>query len=161
MKMIILSNRGEVFIQIERGGSLVRKEVPPELDWTPHDVYLLADYVDSLEKGYCQINLVSREKNNQHILLKYKVGHERTFEISAGYTINRKAQWKAYSQGKLLAEVNFDSGEFADHRGLDPIKFAIKSENPIMAMLTFISENEPTVDWNLILNLYRDLVGVS
>lgn len=160
MKMLILSIKGEVLIQAERGGSLVRKEFPPEIDWTPHDIYLLADYLDSLEKAYRQINLESREKNNQHILLKYKVGQERTFEISAGYAIDRKAQWQAYSHGKLLAEVNFDSGEFTDHRGLDPIKFAIKSENPIMAMLSFISENEPMVDWNLILNLYRDLVGV-
>ena len=161
MKMLILSIKEEVLIQAERGGSLVRKEFSPEMDWTPHDIYLLADYLDSLEKAYRQINLESREKNYQHILLKYKVGQERTFEISAGYTTERKALWQAYSQGKLLAEVNFDSGEFTDHRGLDPIKFAIKSENPIMAMLTFISENEPTVDWNLILNLYRDLVGVS
>ena len=161
MKTIILSIKGEVLIQAERGGSLVRKEFPPEIDWTPHDIYLLADYADSLEKNYRQTNLVFREKNEQHILLKYKVGQDRLFEISAGYATKRKALWRAYSHGKLLAEVNFDSGEFTDHRGLDPIKFAIKSENPIMAMLTFISENEPTVDWNLILNLYRDLVGVS
>ena len=161
MKTIILSIKGEVLIQAERGGSLVRKEFPPEIDWTPHDIYLLADYAVSLETNYRHTNLVFREKNDQHILLKYKVGQEQIFEISAGYATERKALWRAYSHGKLLAEVNFDSGEFTDHRGLDPIKFAIKSENPIMAMLSFISENEPTVDWNLILNLYRDLVGVS
>ena len=161
MKTIILSIEGEVLIQAERGGGLVRKEFPPEIDWTPHDIYLLADYAESLEKNHRHTNLVFREKNDQHILLKYKVGQDRLFEISAGYATERKALWRAYLDGKLLAEVNFDSGELTDHRGLDPIKFAIKSENPIMAMLTFISENEPTVDWNLILNLYRDLVGVS
>ena len=161
MKTIILSIEGEVLIQAERGGGLVRKEFPPEIDWTPHDIYLLADYAESLERNYRHTNLVFREKNDQHILLKYKVGQDRLFEISAGYATERKALWRAYLDGKLLAEVNFDSGELTDHRGLDPIKFAIKSENPIMAMLTFISENEPTVDWNLILNLYRDLVGVS
>lgn len=161
MKTIILSIKGQVLIQIERGGSLVREEFPPEIDWTPHDIYLLADYVDSLEKSGCQINLVSREKNNQNILLKYKVGQDRKFEISAGYATERKAQWRAYLEGKLLAEVNFNSGELTDHRGLDPIKFAMESENSIMAMLSFILENEPTVDWNLILNFYRDLVGVS
>jgi len=161
MKTIILSIKGEVLIQIERGGSLVREEFPPEIDWTPHDIYLLADYVDSLEKGYRQINLVSREKNNQNILLKYKVGQDRQFEISAGYATERKALWRAYLGGKLLAEVNFNSGELTDHRGLDPIKFAMESENSVMAMLSFISENEPTVDWKLVLSLYRDLVGVS
>ena len=161
MKTIILSIKGDVLIQTERGGSLVRNEFPPEIDWTPHDLYLLADYGDSLEKAYRQINLVSREKNNQHILLKYKVGQDRKFEISAGYTTERKAQWRAYLEGKLLAEVNFNSGEITDHRGLDQIKFSIESENSIMTMLSFIAENEPTVDWNLILNLYRDLVGVN
>lgn len=161
MKMVILSIEGEVLIQTERGGSVVRKELPPEIDWTPHDIYLLADYVDSLEKGHRQINLVSREKNNQHILLKYKVGQDRKFEISAGYATERKAHLRAFAGGKLIVEVSFDKGEITDHRGLNPIKFAMESGNPIMAMLSFILENEPTIDWNLILNLYRDLVGVS
>ena len=158
MKMILLSINGEVLIQTERAGSLDRAEFPPEIDWAPHDLYLLADYVESLEKDYRHTNLVSREMNNQRILVKYKVGQDRTFEIAAGYSSERKAQWRAYSEGKLLAEVDFNSGELIDHRGINSNTFNVDSENPIMVMLDFILENEPTVDWKLIFDLYRDLV---
>ena len=161
MKMILMSIKGEVLIQTERVGSLIRSEFPPPIDWIPHDLYLLVDYVESLEIDYRHINLESSEKYNQHILMKYKVGRDRTFEISAGYSTERKAQWWTYSEGKLLAEVNFNSGELTDHRGLHPITFNVDSENPIMLMLDFILENEPNVDWKLILDLYRDLVGTD
>jgi len=158
MKLILLSIHGEVLIQTERTGNLIRAEFPPQIDWAPHDLYLMADYVKSLEKDYHHTNLVSREKGNQHILMKYKVGQDRTFEISAGYATERKAQWRAYSECGLLAEVNFNSGELTDRRGLNPNTFNVDLENPIMVMLSFILENEPTVDWKLIFDLYRDLV---
>lgn len=158
MKMLLLSINGEALIKTEREGNLIRAEFPPEIDWIPHDLYLLADYVESLEKELRNTNLVSREKNNQHISMRYRVGQDRTFEISAGYANERKAQWWAYSEGKLLAEVNFNSGKLIDHRGLVPVKFDVDSENPIMSMLGFILDNEPTVDWKLIFDLYRDLV---
>ncbi len=161
MKTIILSIKGEALIQIERGGTLVREDFPPEIDWAPHDLYLLSDYVASMGKRQNSIKLVFREKNEMHIKLNYKVEQNRTFEISAGYASERKAHLRAFVEDKLAVEVSFDKGELTDHRGLNPITYIVDSENPIMIMLSFISENEPTVDWDLILNLYRDLVKAS
>jgi predicted dehydrogenase len=158
MKMMLLSINGEVLIQTERGGSLIRTGFSPEIDWTPHDLYLLADYAKGLEENYSNINLVFREKNYHHIVLKYKIGQDRTFEISAGYADEKKSQWRAYLEGELIAEVDFINGELTDQGGLHSIKLELELENPIISMLDFISENEPTVDWNLIFNLYRDLV---
>lgn len=161
MKLILASIPGEILIQAERVGSLIRSEFPPPVDWAPHDIYLLADYVESLKKEHRHTNLISREENNRYIFLKYKVGQDQIFDISAGYAEERKAQWRAYSEGKLLAEVNFNSRELTDSRGLNPITFNVDSENPIMLMLGFILENEPAVDWKLIFDLYRDLVGAD
>ena len=158
MKMILLSINGKVLIQTERGGSLIRTEFSPEIDWTPHDLYLLADYANSTEDSYSDTDLIFRENSNQHILLKYRMGQDRTFEISAGFANEKNSQWRAYLEGKLMAEVDFITGELTDHGGLHSIKLDVELENPIISMLDFVSENEPTVDWKLIFNLYRDLV---
>lgn len=160
MKMILLSLKGEVLIQTERVGSLIRREFPPEIDWAPHDLYLLADYVAGIEKNYGDFNLVLREKANNHILLTYKIDQDRTFEISAGYSNEKRAQWRIYLEGKLMAEMNFNTGELTDRRGLNAITKEVESESPIVSMLNFVSENESTVDWKLICNLYHDLVRV-
>lgn len=158
MKMILLSINGKVLIQTERGGSLIRTGYSPEIDWTPHDLYLLADYANSTEDSYSDTDLIFRENRNQHILLKYRVGQDRTFEISAGFANEKNSQWRAYLEGKLIVEADFITGELNDHGGLHSIKLDVELENPIISMLDFVSENEPTVDWKLIFNLYRDLV---
>jgi len=157
-KKILLSLIGEVLIQTERGGSLVRREFPPVIDWTPHDLYLLADYVAGIEKNYGDFNLVFKEKTTNHLLMTYKIGQDRTFEISAGFANEKKAQWRIYLEGRLMAEINFYTGELTDRRGLNAITNEVESKSPIISMLNFVSENESTVDWKLIFKLYRDLV---
>jgi len=161
LKSILYSLKGEVLIQAERGGSLLRSEFPPQTDWAPHDLYLLADYVSGLERSSDKTNLIFREDRNKRIVLKYTVDQDRIFEISAGYSNQRRAQWRAYSEGNLLLEVDFNTGELSDHTGQNPITWKVDSGNSVVLMLNFILENEPAVDWKFVLDLYRDLVGAG
>lgn len=158
-KEILLSIEGVITLQTERGGNFVRKAFPPELDWAPHDLYLLVDYAKMIGVTSSQIELISRDLKENRIRLKYSIGSERIFEIVAGALNSRKAVWKINSNVGLKADLNFETRELTAYIGEDPVKSKFDTDNPITKMLTAFSEIDPDVDWDLIFRLYGDLVG--
>ena len=160
-KKLLIPLGRNIRIQTNRGGDLLRAEFLPEADWAPHDLYLLADYAHSLGIGLNNIHLVSRESTENHVLLKYTIGSDLIFEISAGYANTRKAFWEVYSDLKLLLDLNFETYELSDCTGSNLIKHKLDSDNPIMTMLASISESDPSEDWDLVLLLYAHLVRNS
>lgn len=160
-KKILSSIDGNVTIQANRGGNQIRTGFPPEMDWAPHDLYLLTDYVHGLGQGRTDIHLVSKDSKENSVRLKYSIGTELIFQITAGYAVERIAFWEVYSNSRLLLSLNFEVRELTDCRGADPIMYKIDSDNPIITMLTFFSENDPSIEWELIFELYSHLVQNS
>ena len=157
-KKILLTMQGDLVIQIERGGNLLRPWLPPEIDWAPHDLYLLYDYAHDLGEESPKISLISRILEKNRIQLKYTLGRNRIFDIKSGYFNPRKAMWSVYSKGKEVLRLNFQTSELVDYRGTHKVVSEFSRDNPIVTMLNHINENNVDIDWVLILELYQDLV---
>jgi len=157
-KKILLTIEDALEIRVERGGMLLRPGLPPEIDWGPHDLYLLYDYARDLGVKNSSISLTSRILKENKIQLKYTLGTVTTIDIQAGYINPRKALWKVYCYKKEILSLNFQTLELIDHRGTHKVVREFSGDNPIITMLDHINENNIDIDWVLILELYEDLV---
>lgn len=157
-KKILLTLQGDRVIRIERGGNLMKPWLAPEIDWAPHDLYLLYDYSHDLSEKSPKISLISRILKENRIQLKYTLASVKIFDIKAGYFNPRKAMWRVYLKGKEVLRLNFQTSELVDYRGTHKIVSEFSYDNPIITMLMHISKNNPDIDWVLILELYQDLL---
>ena len=157
-KKILLTVEGALEIQVERGGILLRPGLPPEIDWGPHDLYLLYDYTHDLGVKSSGISLTSRIQKENKIQLRYTLGTVTTFEIETGYINPRKALWKVYSHKKEVLSLNFQTSELVDYRGMRTVVSEFNGDNPIITMLNHFNENNIDINWAVILDLYQDLV---
>ena len=69
-KEILLTMDGDLAIQTKRGGILLRPGFPAEIDWGPHDLYLLYDYAHDMGAKISNISLVSRMLKENKIYLQ-------------------------------------------------------------------------------------------
>ena len=160
-KRVLLPLQGEIKIQAIRGGNLSRVGVSPEIDWAPHDLYLLADYIKSSGMESGDRYSVSGERINRNIFLKYNFGINFTFEMTAGYMDTRQAQWKVFLDREPVLALDFETLELTDYRNANPRRFVAHISSPLESMLSAVFQEEPNVDWHLAFKLYEDLVGGS
>ena len=160
-KRVLLPLQGEIKIQAIRGGNLSRIGFSPEIDWAPHDLYLLVDYIKSSGKESWDGYSVSGELINRNITLRYNFGMNLTFEITAGYRDTRQAQWEVHLDGEPVLTLDFETLELTDHRNANPRKFVAHINSPLESMLSAAFQEGPNVDWHLVLKLYEDLLGGS
>ena len=158
-KNILLSLQGDLKIEAIRGGDLSRVGFPPEIDWAPHDLYLLADYLKSSGNEDGNSHSVSRQLVGRNIVLKYDFGADLVFEMTAGYRETRQAQWRVFLDGRLVLTLDFETLQLINHRSADLKKFVAHTSSPLESMLNAALQEEPNVDWQLVFKLYEDLVG--
>lgn len=157
-KKILLTMEGGLAIQAERGGTLLRSGFPPEIDWGPHDLYLLYDYAHDLGAKGSDISLASKRLKENKIHLGYALGTVTTLEIEIGYINPRKAMWKVYSEEKEVLNLDFQNSELVDYRHGLEVRSKFSGDNPIITMLDYCAENNSDIDWDIVFELYRDLV---
>lgn len=157
-KEILLTIDGDLAIQTRRGGILLRPGFPAEIDWGPHDLYLLYDYAHGMGAKNANISLVSRMLKENKIYLKYTMGTLTTVEIESGYFNPRKALWKVYCQNKEILSLDFETSELTDYRHDPVVRNKFVDDNPIITMLDHFVGHGTEIDWNIVLELYRDLV---
>lgn len=157
-KEILLTMDGDLAIQTKRGGILLRPGFPAEIDWGPHDLYLLYDYAHDMGAKISNISLVSRMLKENKIYLKYTLGTITTVEMESGYFNPRKALWTVYRQNKEVLSVDFQNSELVDYRHSLEVRSKFSGDNPIITMLDYCAENNSDTDWDLLFELYRDLV---
>jgi hypothetical protein len=160
-KGILLKMQGALDVQVERGGNLLRSEFAPEIDWAPHDLYLIYDYAQVLGKKRSQLTLSSRSLEERNIQLKYLLNANVRIELEAGYRHQRIAMWKVYSGDVEVLNINFQSSELIDNNVLPIMKKEFTNDNPIINMLDSYKENNPEIDLEKIFELYGHLVKLD
>lgn len=160
-KDILLKMDGDLTIQTERGGILLRPGFAPEIDWAPHDLYLLYDYAHDLGEKKSHISLTSRMLKEKSIQLRYLLETNLIFEIEAGYFNPRRALWRVYSGNIEVLNFDFQSSELIDYRMNPSTRKEFNNDNPIMTMLDYTRENDPNINLELMLELYQDLLQRS
>jgi hypothetical protein len=157
-KGILLKMQGSLNIQIERGGDLLRSTFTPEIDWAPHDLYLLYDYAQDLGEKRSQLSLTSRSLEDRSILLKFLLDANVKIALKAGYRHRRIASWIVYSGDVEVLNINFQSSELIDNTVLPTMRREFMNDDPIINMLDSYKDNNPVIDLEKIFELYGHLV---
>lgn len=157
-KRILFSLHGDLKIEAIRGGNLSRVSFPTEIDWAPHDLYLLADYLKTSGNEDGHSYSVSKQLIGRNIVLNFDFGVDFVFELTAGFRENRQAQWRVHEDGRLVLTLDFETLELIDHRSADLKKFVAHKSSPLESMLNAAFQEEPNVDWQFVFKLYGDLV---
>lgn len=155
---VILGYQGLVDIEAIRGGDLIRSEFSASMDWIPHDFYLMSRLTTRFNLQNDEIKLKSAICNSNTILLKYSLGNGREIGIEAGEFESRKAIWKVFVNGSLEIEINFDKKQLTRKIFDNTVIEDYSIDNPILTMLDVYESSTPTVNWDLILRLYKDAI---
>ena len=154
----ILSSNEDLEIDALRVGELQRERISPSLDWSPHELYLLASLMQSRELGNESLKLLSSKGSSKEICLDYQVGENMRVNLQAGNSVSRRAYWRISVAGRIILQIDFDTKKIIKTDGAEKITEEFDSDNPIMNMLENYRENNSTVNWNLIFRLYSEAI---
>jgi hypothetical protein len=154
----IVRNSENLEIDAFRGGELERARISPGLDWSPHDLYLLASLMQAKELGIESLELLSSRGSSEEVLLDYQVGETVRVNLQAGKSSSRRAYWRILVADQVRLEIDFDSKRIKAREGVREITEEFDSDNPIMNMLENYRAFSSDVNWDLIFRLYSEAI---
>ena len=154
----IVRNSGNLEINAFRVGGLERARISPSLDWSPHDLYLLASLIQAKELGIESLELLSSRGSSKEVLLDYQVGEAVRVNLQAGKSDSRRAYWRISVDDQNRLEIDFDSRTITKRGGKGEVAEEFDSDNPIMNMLENFRTHSSDVNWDLIFRLYSDAI---
>jgi len=157
----IVRNFENLEIHALRVGELERARISPGLDWSPHDLYLLASLMQAKELGIESLKLLSLKGSSKEVLLDYQVGENVRVNLQAGKSDSRRAYWRISVDDQNHFEIDFDSRAIKRKEGSDEIIEEFRSDNPIMNMLDNYRTNSSHVSWDLIFRLYSEAIQAT
>ena len=154
----IVRNSGNLEINAFRVGVLERARISPSLDWSPHDLYLLASLIQAKELGIESLELLSSRGSSKEVLLDYQVGEAVRVNLQAGKSDSRRAYWRISVDDQNRLEIDFDSRTITKRDGKGEVAEEFDSDNPIMNMIENFRTHSSDVNWDLIFRLYSDAI---
>jgi predicted dehydrogenase len=157
----IVRNFENLEIHALRVGELERARISPSLDWSPHDLYLLASLMQAKELGIESLKLLSLKGSSKEVLLDYQVGENVRVNLQACKSDSRRAYWRISVDDQNHFEIDFDFRAIKRKEGSDEIIEEFRSDNPIMNMLDNYRTNSSDVSWDLIFRLYSEAIQAT
>ena len=153
-----LENYKDSEINALRVGNLERARISPSLDWSPHDLYLLASLMQAKQLGIESLKLLSSRGSSKEISLDYLIGQDVRVNLHAGKSDSRRAYWRISVDNQNRLEIDFDSKKITKKDGGGEIAEEFDSDNPIMNMLENFRIYSSDVNWDLIFRLYSEAI---
>ena len=144
-----------------RVGELERAKISPGLDWSPHDLYLLASLMQAKELGIESLELLSSRGSSEEVLLDYQVGETVRVNLQAGKSDSRRAYWRIMADDQNRFEIDFDSRTITKKDGNGETAEEFVSDNPVMNMLENFRTHSSNVNWGLIFRLYSEAIQAT
>jgi len=157
----IVKNFENLEINAFRVGELERARISPCLDWSPHDLYLLASLMRAKELGIESLELLSSRGSSKEILLDYQVGETVRVNLQAGKSDSRRAYWRISVDDQYRLEIDFDAKKITNKEGSGEITEEFDSDNPVMNMLNNYRTYSSDVNWDLIFRLYSEAIQAT
>jgi len=154
----IVRNSKNLEINALRVGNFERARISPSLDWSPHDLYLLASLMQARELGIESLELLSSSGSSEEVLLDYQVGEAVRVNLQAGKSDSRRAYWRISVDDQNCFEIDFDSRTITKKDRSGEIAEEFDSDNPIMNMLDNYRTCSSDVNWGLIFRLYSEAI---
>ena len=157
----IVRNSKNLEINALRVGNLERARISPSLDWSPHDLYLLASLMQAKELEMGSLELLSSRGSPEEVLLDYQVGEAVRVNLQAGKSDSRRAYWRISVGDQNSLEIDFDSKKITKKERGGAITEEFDSDNPIMNMLDNYRKHSSAVNWDLIFRLYSEAIRAT
>jgi hypothetical protein len=157
----IVRNSENLAINAFRVGELERASISPSLDWSPHDLYLLASLMQAKQLGIESLKLLSSRGSSKEISLDYQIGEDVRVNLQAGKSDSRRAYWRISVDDQNRLEIDFDSTKITKKERAGEISEEFDSDNPIMNMLENFRTCSSDVNWDLIFRLYSDAIQAT
>jgi len=157
----IVRNFENLEINAFRVGELERARISPGLDWSPHDLYLLASLMQAKELGIESLELLASRGSSEEVLLDYQVGETVRVNIQAGRSDCRRAFWRILVDDQNRLEIDFDAKKITKKEGSGEITEEFDSDNPIMNMLENFQTHSSDINWDLIFRLYSEAIQAT
>jgi len=157
----IVRNFENLEINAFRVGELERARISPGLDWSPHDLYLLASLMQAKELEMGSLELLSSRGSPEEVLLDYQVGEAVRVNLQAGKSDFRRAYWRISVGDQNSFEIDFDSKKITKKERDRVITEEFDSDNPIMNMLDNYRSHGSAVNWDLVFRLYSEAIRAT
>jgi hypothetical protein len=157
----IVRNSKNLEINAFRVGELERTSITPSLDWSPHDLYLLASLMQAKQLGIESLELLSSRGSFKEVLLDYQIGQAVRVNLHAGKSDFRRAYWRISVSDQTSLEIDFDSKKITKKDGGGEITEEFDSDNPIMNMLENFQTHSSDINWDLIFRLYSEAIQAT
>ena len=157
----IVRNSENLEINAFRVGELERVSISPSLDWSPHDLYLLASLMQAKQLGIESLKLLSSRGSSKEISLDYQIGEDVRVNLQARKSDSRRAYWRISVDDQNHLEIDFDSRKIIKKERAEESSVEFNSDNPIMNMLENYRAYSSDVNWDLIFRLYSEAIQAT